>query len=285
MKRILITGGTGQVGSEVVAQLHAAGLPVRALSRRPEATRFPADVEIASGDLTRPETLNAALDGIGAVFLVWVAPLEPAARAIERIASRATRIVFLSSPIHTNHPFFQQQNPLRHVHAGVEALIEKSAAEWTVLRPGPFALNCRNWWAPQLRTGDVVRWFHGDAQTAAVHERDLAAVAARVLCEYGHHGRDYVLTGPQSLTQRDHVEQIGDAIGRKLAFVELSPVDSRRDLLAGWPSWAADMLLSAYGAAVNRPAVVTTTIEEITGKPARSFREWSIDHAADFRWV
>jgi uncharacterized protein YbjT (DUF2867 family) len=127
-----------------------------------------------------------------------------------------------------------------------------------------------------------VRWFHGDAQTAAVHERDLAAVAARVLCEDGHHGRDYVLTGPASLTQRDHVALIGDAIGRKLVFDEVSPDDARRGILAGWPSWAADMLLSAYGAAVNPPALVTTTIEEITSTPARSFRQWSMDHVTDF---
>jgi len=56
---------------------------------------------------------------------------------------------------------------------------------------GPFALNCRTWWAPQIRNGDVVRWFHGAAQTAPVHERDIAAVAARALCDEGHEDRDY----------------------------------------------------------------------------------------------
>jgi uncharacterized protein YbjT (DUF2867 family) len=88
------------------------------------------------------------------------------------------------------------------VLAGVEDLIERSAMRWTMLRPGPFALNYRNWWAPQIHCGDIVRWFHGAAQTAAVHERDVAAVAVRTLCEERHEGRDYVLTGAESLTQR-----------------------------------------------------------------------------------
>jgi uncharacterized protein YbjT (DUF2867 family) len=281
-KPILVTGATGQIGREVVAQLSAAGVPVRALSRNPQTAGLPTAIEVVRGDLLAPETLDDALDDVGAVFLVWVAPLASAARAIERIASGTERIVFLSAPIRTNHPFFQQPNDLRDVYAGVEDLIEKSGMQWTMLRPGPFALNCRNWWSPQIRKGDVVRWFHGAAQTAAVHERDIAAVAVRALCEERHAGRDYVLTGPESLTQREQLATIGDAIGRSLVFDEVSPETARREVIATWPPRVADMLLSAYGAAVDRPALVTPTIEEVTGTPARTFREWAIDHATDF---
>ena len=278
--RILVTGGTGQIGREVVAQLSAAGLAVRVLSRTAESSRFPAGVEVVRGDLSAPETLDAALDDVRAVFLVWVAPLASAGPSIERIASRAERIVFLSAPIRTNHPFFQQPNPLRHIHAGVQDLIEQSTTRWTVLRPGPFALNCRNWWAHQIRKGDVVRWFHGEAQTAAVHEHDIAAVAVRALCEAGHDGRDYVLTGPESLTQREQLAIIGDTIGRALVFEDVPDDIVRRELLT--PASVADMLLSAYAVAVDRPAFVTSTIEEVTGTPARTFRQWATDHAADF---
>src|SRR5262249_48965849 len=150
------------------------------------------------------------------------APLASAAPAIERIAPRVKRIIFLSSPIRTNHPFFQQPNALRHVHAGVEDLIEKSGTPWTILRPGPFALNCRNWWAPQIRQRDIVRWFHGDAQTAPVHERDIAAVAVRTLCDQSHENFDYLLMGPESLTQREQVAILGEVIGRRLVFDEVS---------------------------------------------------------------
>jgi uncharacterized protein YbjT (DUF2867 family) len=279
---ILVTGATGQIGREVVAQLVEAGVPVRALSRNPESAGLPDPVEVVHGDLEAPDSLDAALAGVNAVFLVWMSPLAAAAPAIARIASRAGRIVFLSAPIRTTHPFFQQPNDLRGIYAGVEDLIETSGVQWTIVRPGPFALNCRNWWAPQIRQGNVVRWFHGAAQTAAVHERDIGAVAVRALCEDGHHTRDYLLTGPESLTQREQLAIIGDVIGRPLVFEEVSPDAARREVMAQWPPRAADMLLRAYAAAVDQPALITQTIEEVTGHHARTFREWASDHATDF---
>jgi len=280
--RILVTGATGHIGREVVAELRAAGVPLRALTRNPQAAALPDGVDVVRGDLTVPDTLDRPLDDVAAVFLVWEAPLTPAAEAIARIAPRVGRIVFLSAPIHTPHPFFQQPNALRAVHAGVEALIGQSGCPAAFLRPGPLALNCRHWWLPQIRTGDVVRWFHGAAQTAAVHERDIAAVAVRALCDDRHAGGDYILTGPESLTQREQLGIIGDALGRTLVFDEVSPEAARRDVIAAWPAWLADMLLGAYGAAVDRRALVTSTIEEITGTPARTFRQWAADHASDF---
>jgi len=282
MKRILVTGATGNVGRQVVAQLRSTGCQIRALSRNPQSANLPKDVEVARGDLAVPGTLDTALEGVDAVFLVWVLPLAAAATTLQRIASHAERIVLLTSAHRTAHPFFQQPNALRSVHAGIEQLVETTGLQWTFLRPGAFAINCLNWWAPQIRDGDVVRWFHADAATAPLHERDIAAVAAHALCEEGHNGMKYVLTGPESLTQREQVHIIGDAIGRPLRFEEVSPESARRSILAMWPAPLADMLLSAYGAAVDRPAFVTSTVADVTGTPARSFHDWAVEHAGEF---
>jgi uncharacterized protein YbjT (DUF2867 family) len=283
MKRVLVTGATGQIGSEVVSQLLRTGCEIRAMSRNPAALTVPEGVGVVQGDLSAPETLDACLDGIESVFLVWTAPLAAAAPAIERIAAHAGHVVLLTSPHRTPHPFFQQPNVLRAVHAGVEELIVASGLRWTFLRPGPFALNCRNWWAPQIRQGEVVRWCYADAATAPIDERDIAAVAVRALCEDGHDGREYVLTGPASLTQREQVETIGDAIGRPLRFEELSRPAARDQMVAmRFPLPIADMLLDAYAAAVGQPALVTSTVLDLTGTPARSFRDWARRHAADF---
>jgi uncharacterized protein YbjT (DUF2867 family) len=283
MKRVLVTGATGQIGSEVVSQLRGTGCRIRAMTRNPRSAHLPPDVEIVPGDLSAPDTLDACLDGIDSVFLLWIAPLAAAAPALERIAAHARQIVLLTSPHRTPHPFFQQPNALRVIHAGVEQLIEASGLRWTFLRPGPFAINCRNWWAPQLRNGDVVRWFYADAATAPVHEGDIAAVAVRALCDEGHDGCEHVLTGPASLTQREQVQIIGDAVGRSLRFEELSRESAREQMLAmTFPPPVADMLLNAYAAAVGQPAPVTSTVLEVTGAPARSFHDWAVDHAGDF---
>jgi uncharacterized protein YbjT (DUF2867 family) len=217
MENILVTGATGNVGRQVVSQLLATDVRVRAMARSPEATGLPRQVEVVRGDLTVPATLDRCLDGVDAVFLIWVAPVAGVAPALERIAKHARRVVFLSNS--TVRDGIEEQNyPVTTLHAKIERLIEGSGVRWTFLRPGAFATNARIWWAPQVRAGDVVRWPYPDAVTSPIHERDIAAVAVRALCEDGHAGAKYILTGPQSLTQRDQVRTISDAIDRPFAL-------------------------------------------------------------------
>src|SRR5438046_2807621 len=104
MGSVLVIGATGRVGRVVVAELLDAGVAVRALTRRPAAAGLPAGVDVVSGDLTVPESLDAALQGVSAVFLVWTAPPTPAPAVVERLVTQARRVVFLSSPHRTPHP-------------------------------------------------------------------------------------------------------------------------------------------------------------------------------------
>jgi uncharacterized protein YbjT (DUF2867 family) len=277
MQRILITGATGNVGGQVLSQLAAAGAQIRVLVRNPEAARFPPQVEVVRGDLTLPETLEACLDGVDSVFLVWTAPAATVGTVLERIAKAVRRIVFLSAPLKTAHPLFQQPGPHRAMGEQIERLIETSGLAWTFLRPGMFAGNARNWWAPQIRAKGVVRWPYLSAPTAPIDERDIAAVAVRALWEDGRAGAEYVLTGPQSLTQLEQISTIGRVIGRPLQVEEISPEEAQRDLRL--PA----MLLDAWAAAIGQPAFVTSTVAEITGRPARTFFDWATDHAAAFK--
>ena len=283
MDHILVVGGTGTVGGQVLSRLVARGAQVRAMARNPTAARFPPRVEVMQGDLTLPQTLDSCLNGIDTVFLVWAAPPAAVAPALERIAKHARRIVLLSAPIKTAHPLFQQPNPLQAMFAQIERLIETSGLQWTFVRPGMFAANALSWWAPQIRVGDVVRWPYLAAPTAPIDERDTAEVAVRALCEDGHAGAEYVLTGPQSLSQFEQVSTIGDVIGRSLRVEEISPDEARLELLRIGPLPAVNMLLQAWAAAMGQPALVTPTVGEITGMPPRTFRDWAADNAAEFQ--
>jgi len=283
---ILVTGATGRVGRLVVDELLRAGAAVRALTRQPERAALPDGVDVVAGDFTTPASLEPALDSVAAVFLVWTAPLATASAVISRLAThssaRPRRVVYLSAPFRTPHPFFQQPNPMRELHAEVERLLATSGLGVTVIRPGMFASNALHWWAPQIRQGDVVRWPYAAAETAPVDERDIAAVAARALLESHFAGSDYVLTGPESLSQAAQVHTIGDVIGRKLHFDELSPDEFRREAASTSPPAVADMLLAAWRAALGHRAFVTSAVQEILSAPARSFRIWVDDHVASF---
>ena len=279
---VLVTGATGRVGRLVVDELLRAGTSVRALTRQPEHAALPAGVEVVAGDLTVPASLDSALDGAKGVFLVWTAVPATAQAVVARLSGQPRRVVYLSAPHQTAHPFFQQPNPMRDLHVEIERLLAATSLKATVIRPGMFASNVRHWWGPQIRNGDVVRWPYADAETAPVDERDIAAVAARTLLDGRHAGGDYVLTGPESLSQAAQVHAIGGAIGRPLRFEELSPEEFRREAAGTWPAGVAEMLLAAWRAALGRPAFVTSAVQEITGSPPRTFYRWAADHASAF---
>jgi uncharacterized protein YbjT (DUF2867 family) len=283
MKRVLVIGATGNIGHQVVSQLIARNAQVRALTRHPHSSDLLAPVEVVYGDLTLPATLDPFLNDIESVFLVWRAPATTAAPVLEKLAKHAQRVVFLSAPLKTPHPFFQQPNPSRTLHARIERLIETSGLRWTFLRPGMFAANALHWWAPQVRAGEVVRWPYLSAPTAPIHEHDIAAVAVRALCEEGHAGAEYVLTGPQSLSQFEQLSIVGHVIGRTLRIEEISSDEALREWLTFMPPPVGNMLLNAWAAATGQPAFVTSTFSEITGTPARTFHDWVVEHAAAFQ--
>ncbi|MFE2009143.1 NAD(P)H-binding protein [Streptomyces sp. NPDC059491] len=280
---VLVTGATGRVGRVVIDLLLDAGVPVRALTRRAEAAAtLPPKVEVFLGDLTAPESLDPALTGAGAVLLVWTAPPQTAAAVVERLAAHVRRVVFLSSPHRTPHPFFQQPNPMAVLHADIERHIAASDLESTIIRPGMFASNSLAWWAPAIRAGEVVRWPYGAAASAPVDDRDIAAVAARTLHLDGYAGGDYVLTGPESLTHAEQVGLIADALGHPIAFEEMTPDEFRRLSEGTAPRSVVDMLLTAWSSAVGQPAYLTDTVADILGTAPRTFRQWAADHATAF---
>jgi uncharacterized protein YbjT (DUF2867 family) len=171
MNRILVIGATGNIGRHVLSQLAVTDAQIRALARNPAAARLPPHVELMRGDLTLPESLDRCLDGIDTVFLVWVAPPTAVAPALERIAKRAQRIVFVSAPLKTPHPFFQQPNPSRALAEQIERLIRNSGCQWTFLRPGIFAVNALRW----LGTADSRRRCRSLAVSRRSHSPDRRA--------------------------------------------------------------------------------------------------------------
>jgi uncharacterized protein YbjT (DUF2867 family) len=125
-----------------------------------------------------------------------------------------------------------------------------------------------------------VRGPYGDAATAPIHEWDIAAVAARALLEDGHHGRVYRLTGPEAVTTAEQIRLGGAALGRSLRFTEM-PHGEAAQLYPHMPAAFRDVMLGAFAAAVGTAPEITTTVEDATGTPARTFARWAADHVVN----
>jgi uncharacterized protein YbjT (DUF2867 family) len=272
MTNILVTGATGNIGRHVVAGLRTRGVSVRALSR--SGGQFPDDVEVVTGDLTAPETLDNALDGVDSVFLLWpFLSSDGAPAVVQAIARHARHVVYVSA--------FSAHDG-SGVWGEVEEAIRETTLEWTFLRPGGFATNTLEW-APAIRAGEPVRMPYPKAARSLIHERDIADVAVLALTEDGHTGRSYPLTGPAVITQADQARVLGEVAGRPAQVEELS----REEAKAGMAAWGDDAFaegaLDYWAALVDNPEPVVDTVGQLTGRPARTFEQWAHDHAGDLR--
>lgn len=288
MPKILIIGATGTVGRQLVSELLATttNTQVRALLRNPDSASLPPAVEKFRGDLTAPESLDPALKNIDAAFLVWTAPPATAPAVVDRIAQNTSRLVFLTAPHQTPHPFFQQPNAMSVMLSTIERHIESTPLQSTFIRPGMFAANCIDWWSAAFRNNEPIRWPLLQAPTAPIDTRDIAAVAAHILTDaqtQNHSAKSYVITGPESLTQLEQLQIIADTIGHPLRYEDLSADDSRRLSIPPFPPPVLNMLLNAWTAALGQPAYVTTTVADLLHRPAHSFREWAQHNAQSFQ--
>lgn len=276
----VVFGASGNVGRHVAAGLKDAGAQVRWATREPGTAKFPADADVVAADLERPETLPAALAGARRVFLYakpegvdgFVAAAETA--GVEHVVLLSSGAVLMSEP---------RGNHIAALHATVESALEKSDLAWTFIRPGMFATNSLWWWQRSIREENTVRLPYPEARTAPVHEKDMAAIAVTALTQPGHQVRAYPVFGPEALTLRQQVRHIGTAIGRDIAVEEISLDQARAELRKTMPPFAIDAVLNAWRAGLDAEPEVSTTVEEVTGRPAHTFAQWATDHAADFR--
>ncbi|MET9260918.1 NAD(P)H-binding protein [Amycolatopsis sp. NPDC004079] len=276
----LVIGATAHFGRQAVEELVAAGAPVRALTRAPERAGLPDGVDVVRGDLTKPETLPPALAGVEAAFLVLQYGMDVAPLLAAAVQAGVRRLVLLSSGAVVPGTD-QQPDVIAQYHRDVERAVEETGIEWTFLRLLFPAINSLTF-AMQLQGGDVIRAPYAEAAFSAVHERDVAEVAARILTGGGHAGQAYDLTGPESLTQADQVRVLGETLGRPLTLEDLDPEPVREQMSQFMDPEFLTALFDLMAQTVGKPAPVNDLVERITGHPARGYAQWTADHRADF---
>lgn len=270
---ILVTGATGNVGAEVVQSLAAAGDPVRALVRDPRSATLPPGVAAVPGDLTAPGSMR--FDGVRALFLL------PGYPGVAQAAAKAgvEHIVQLSG---VSAGTGDTGNAITRYMMAAEQEVTECGAAWTILRPCAFAANALRW-LPQLRAGNVIRVPFPEVRTAALDPQDLGAVAATVLRGNSQHGEILWPTGPQPLTPAEQVAILAEATGRDLVCQGLTDDQARAEMLETTPPEYVDAFFDFYADGAIDESIVRPTVDDILGRPPRTFAQWADAHADAFR--
>ncbi|MET9251907.1 NAD(P)H-binding protein [Nonomuraea sp. NPDC003709] len=275
---ILVTGATGNTGSELVATLAQEGQRVRALVRDPQGVTLPPGVQPVTGDLNRPDSLADALIGVRSVFLLPGYADMPGLLAHMRRAG-VERVVLLSGG---SAALADMSNAISRYMTLSERAVREAGVAWTFLRPRAFMSNALRW-LPQLRAGDLVRVPFAGVAAAAIDPADIAAVAAQALTSDGHEGRIYELTGPDSLLPADQIAVLAKVLGRDLRCEGLPDEEARAQMEASMPAEYVDAFFRFYADGTLDESQVLPTAKEVTGHPPRTFEQWAEAHAEAFR--
>ncbi|MGA5305750.1 NAD(P)H-binding protein [Nucisporomicrobium flavum] len=276
----VVTGATGNVGRTLLSILTRSGAAVTAVSRGRRPVAVPDGVRYHRADLENPESLSPALAGADAMYLlVEGAGANLDGPEILKVAAMAgvKRIVLQSSQAVGTRPGSASHAPL---HA-IEEQVRQSSLGWTILRPGGFASNAFAW-ADSVRSGRMVAAPFGDVGLPVVDPDDIAEVAAMAL-QGGHDGHTYELTGPALSTPRQRTAELAAALGEPIRFVEQSPDEARRQMLAFMPPPVVDGTLAILGAPTGREQRISPDITQVLGRPPRPFAEWAARTIAAFR--
>jgi uncharacterized protein YbjT (DUF2867 family) len=173
--------------------------------------------------------------------------------------------------------------PIFEFHQGIEAKIADSGIPATVLRPGGF-YSAFLFLAEAIRTG-ILPSAAGDGGLAWVDPADVADVATAVLLDHaGYVGQVLKLTGPKALTFDNAATALERALGKPVAHRRLEEQTLRAQLTSsGLPGWLTDSLLGQQRLTrEGRLSLVTGTVENVLGRPPRTFDQWLAENKDRF---
>ena len=281
--RILVLGATGNVGGQIVRELAAKGIPVKAAVYPPElpAYRSVPGVEAVPYDFYQEETFAPALAGVQRLYMMCKddesAPDLALNPFVDQAKAAGVEHIVLMTGIHVD------KAPDTVGYRRVEKHLMASGVAYTILRP--------TWFMQIFQTPFVlatVKQRNGiylpasDGKVSFIDARDIAAVAAAALSEEGHAGQEYTLTGGESLSFADVAAAIAKATGRDIRYVD-SSLEELRQLVAevgGWPGPIEFLDLMFKTVRSGAVEAVYPTVRGVTGRDPITFAQFAHDHAA-----
>lgn len=288
---ILVTGATGNIGSEVVKELlsDAPDVSIKAAvhsSQNVKKVKSDARVKVIQIDYNEPETVREALNGVDKLFLLTPdvpnaadlasnVVIEAKKAGIKQIVKQSVMGAALEADVGT-----------MRLHRQVEKFIEQSGIPFTFLRPNEFMQNFINFHSPSIRGNNAFYIPLEDAKVSLVDVRDIAGVAVKSLIdEDKHKNKTYLITGPEALSYHQVAEILSNTTGRKINYVNISDGEARSAMKEiGMSDWLINTVseLSEYFRK-GKASEISPAVEDVTGNKPISFSQFAKDYAEAFR--
>jgi uncharacterized protein YbjT (DUF2867 family) len=281
--KILVTGSTGTVGSEVVKALRDRHADVRAFVRdQSSAKQLPEGVEAFIGDLLDPVSVEHALEGVDKIYLLnAVVPDELTQGLI--VVDLAKRLGIRHIAYHS---VFQAERFKDVPHFAskfvIEEVLKQSRLSWSILRPNYFFQNDKSLKDPLVGAG-IYPMPLGPDGISAVDVRDIAEAAAINLTREGHARKTWNLVGPATLTGSEAASIWSEQLDRDVRYSGEDFDAYEKQMRQVMPNWAAfdlRMMFQGYverGFAANDDDVKALT--DLLGHAPRNYKDFAQETA------
>jgi uncharacterized protein YbjT (DUF2867 family) len=280
---ILVTGAAGTVGGQLVKELIRRGMQVRAAVHSIESAKLLEHdlVEIVQFDFRDPMTFDVALDGIKKVYLISPETNDHLALVKEFIDVAATAGVHVIK--HSRYGAENQEIQFARRHRQVELYIENTVSDFTFIRPNEYMQNFITGYIP---AGGVIYLPMGHGVISYIDARDIASTVAEILNQSEKHsGKSYTLTGPRAVSVADIANELSEASGVHISYVDIPDETARHALeTSGSPGWLIDAVLEMHGRSRdNYASWVTTDVESLNRRPPIDITAFARDYSEEIR--
>jgi len=285
--KILVTGGTGNVGGTVVKELLKRGAEVRVLARKqPEADKLPKGVQVAIGDLLDPVSVEQAMQGVDKLFLLNAVVADELTQAL--IAYGIAKRIGLKHVTYLSVFKVDQFRDVPHFASklAVENALREFGVPYTILRPGYYIQNDATL-KPALTGPGVYPVPIGAAGIAVADVRDIAEAAAISLTEDGHEGQTYDIVAPTMISGPGNAALWSKLLGKEIKYTGHDFDQWEQNMRSKMPSWSAfdlRMMLQGYferGFESTETEVARLT--KLLGHAPRSYEDFATQTAATWK--
>lgn len=283
---ILVIGGTGNIGSEVVSLLTKKGSEFRVLARDPDKTKLALgdNVDVVPGDLRNPQTIIKPMQNVEKVFLVTplaTDQVEMRNTVIDAAKEAGVQHVVMSTGIGAAPDALVK---FGQWHGQNQEHLKGTGMAWTFVQPSFFMQNFLMMADSIRRQGAFYLPLAENSLISWVDARDIAAVAATALTCPGHDGKAYAITGPEAITCERIAEIMSETLGKEIRYIPVSLDDAKIGMMqAGMPEVLANAMNELYALGpAGYLGGIADTVPVVTGNPGRTFSQFVADYGSAF---